>query len=151
MCFSLDYKYPLVLFSVTHLRHSTWLFMVTHSCVQLEIHVTLCIIVLIADFDTDELWGSRLVGDARFIDSSSGSCSKFLCPHPEGQLDWRFYMPDHRLLLAARAHPSIRWVPELIHTESWHLQHPWHHCFVGLSCLALGTSFPLGRGLPCRE
>ena len=84
-----------------------------------------------------------MAGYARIIDSSSGCGSKLLCTHPEGQLGWCFDMPPHRMLLTTRAHPSLGWIPEFLHSEPWNIKHSWHYPSVSLSHLVAGAPLRL--------
>ncbi|XWS41987.1 hypothetical protein CRYUN_Cryun17cG0129600 [Craigia yunnanensis] len=86
---------------------------------------------------------SRLARDARIIDSSSSCGSKLLCTHLEEQLGWCFDMPPHRMLPTTRAHPSLGWIPEFLHSESWNIKHRWHYPSVSLPCLVAGAPLRL--------
>uniref|UniRef100_A0A803PF65 Uncharacterized protein n=1 Tax=Cannabis sativa TaxID=3483 RepID=A0A803PF65_CANSA len=86
----------------------------------------------------------RLVGVARFIDSSSGCGSKFLFTHSKGQLGWCSDMPHHRLLSASAAHPGLRRIPKLLHSNSWDIQHYGHYFALGLPYLVSGSPHSLG-------
>ncbi|XWS45344.1 hypothetical protein CRYUN_Cryun15aG0128400 [Craigia yunnanensis] len=86
---------------------------------------------------------SRLAGDARIVDPSSGCGSELLCTHFEGQLGWCFNMPLHRMLPIARAHPSLGWIPEFLHSEPWNIKHCRHYPSDSLPRLVAGASLRL--------
>lgn len=78
-------------------------------------------------------------GDARIIDSVAGSGSKLLCRNIEEQLGWCSDMPPHRMLPTTRAHPSLGWIPEFLHSEPWNIKHTWHYLSHSLPRLVLGA------------
>ncbi|XVF17790.1 hypothetical protein REPUB_Repub10bG0154000 [Reevesia pubescens] len=86
---------------------------------------------------------SRLARDARIIDSSSSCGSKLLCSHLEGKLGWCFDMPPYRMLPTARTHPSLRWIPEFLHSKPWNIKHRRHYPSDSLPCLVAGASLCL--------
>ncbi|XVF61930.1 hypothetical protein PTKIN_Ptkin08bG0174600 [Pterospermum kingtungense] len=86
---------------------------------------------------------SRLSGDARIIDSSAGRGSKLLRGNLEEQLGRRSDMPPHRMLPTTRAHPSLGWIPEFLHSEPWNIKHSWHHPSDSLPRLVLGAPLDL--------
>ncbi|XWS33700.1 hypothetical protein CRYUN_Cryun22dG0105500 [Craigia yunnanensis] len=86
---------------------------------------------------------SRLAGDARIVDPSSGCGSKLLCKHLEEQLGWCFDMPPHRMLPTARPHPSHGWIPLIIHSEPRNIKHHRHYPSDSLPGLVAGASLCL--------
>ncbi|KAK6159424.1 hypothetical protein DH2020_006738 [Rehmannia glutinosa] len=58
---------------------------------------------------------SRLVGIARIIDPSPCGGARLFCQHNKGRHRGNVYLPGHRMLPAARTHPSIRWVQKFLY------------------------------------
>nr|QKX94682.1 cold temperature stress protein [Populus simonii x Populus nigra] len=92
---------------------------------------------------------SRLAGDARINNSSSGCGSKFLCTHLEGERGRCLHMPYHCLLPIARAHPGIWWIQKFVYTAPWNIKHCWDYPSDSLSCVGTSASLLVGT-LACR-
>lgn len=84
--------------------------------------------------------GYRLAGDARIFDSFAGGFPWFLCSHTERPLGWHSNMSCHWLLSIARAHPSVWWIPELLYSKPWHLEHDWDYPLVGIPHLGFANA-----------
>ncbi|CAK9152097.1 unnamed protein product [Ilex paraguariensis] len=110
---------------------------------MLNVNYSLCIFSIMSCVADNEC-KCRLARTASRIDSSHGGVTRLFGRHCEGQLDWSWDMSCHRVLFAARTHPSIWWFQKFLYKNQWHFEYCWHNPSVGLSSMGADTLHPIG-------